>query len=65
MVVHLGHWTQFIPARVEAVSDDDNWRKPLLTLSLEKELVYYSGDRAMVSHLEGYKLRVAGTIELP
>jgi selenocysteine-specific translation elongation factor len=65
MVVHLGHWMQFIPARVEAVSDDGDWRKPLLTLSLEKELVYRLGDRAVVSHLEGGKLRVAGTIKLP
>jgi selenocysteine-specific translation elongation factor len=65
MVVHLGHWMQFIPARVEAVSDDGDWRKPLLTLGLEKELVYRSGERAVVSHLEGGKLRVAGTIELP
>jgi selenocysteine-specific translation elongation factor len=65
MVVHLGHWMQFIPARVETVCDDGNWRKPLLTLSLEKELVYRLGDRAVMSHLEGGKLRVAGTIELP
>ena len=65
MVVHLGHWMQFIPARVETVCDDGNWRKPLLTLSLEKELVYRLGDRAVISHLEGGKLRVAGTIELP
>jgi selenocysteine-specific translation elongation factor len=64
MVLHLGHWMQFIPARVEAVSEDSDWRKPLLTLSLEKELVYRSGDRAVVSRLEGGKLRVAGTIEL-
>ena len=64
MVVHLGHWMQFIPARVETVSEDGDWRKPLLTLSLEKELVYRPGDRAVVSHLEGGKLRVAGTIEL-
>jgi selenocysteine-specific translation elongation factor len=66
MVVHLGHWMQFIPARVETVSDEDgDWRKPLLTLSLEKELVYRSGDRAVVSQLEGGKLRVAGSIEMP
>ena len=65
MVVHLGHWMQFIPARVEAIVDEGDWRKPLLTLSLEKELVYRPGDRAVVSHLEGGKLRVAGTIELP
>jgi selenocysteine-specific translation elongation factor len=65
MVVHLGHWMQFIPARVEAISDEGDWRKPLLTLSLEKELVYRLGDHAVISHLEGGKLRVAGTVELP
>jgi selenocysteine-specific translation elongation factor len=65
MVIHLGHWMQFLPARVEAIADEGDWRNPLLTLSLEKELVYRSGDRAVVSHLEGGKLRVAGTIQLP
>ena len=65
MVIHLGHWMQFIPARVEAIADEGEWRKPLLTLSLEKEIVYRSGDRAVVSHLDGGKLRVAGTIKLP
>ncbi len=65
MIVHLGHWMQFVPARIEAIADDGEWRKPMLTLNLEKELVYRAGDRAVVSHLEGGKLRVAGTIELP
>ncbi len=64
MVVHLGHWMQFIPARIEAISDDGDWHTPLLTLTLEKDLVYRSGDQAVVSHLEGGKLRVAGTIQL-
>jgi selenocysteine-specific translation elongation factor len=64
MVVHLGHWMQFIPARVEAVADEDDWRKPTLAISLEKELVYRPGDRAVLSHLEGGKLRVAGTLQL-
>lgn len=64
MVVHLGHWMQFIPARIETISDDDDWRKPSLTLNLEKELVYRPGDQAVVLHLEGGKLRVAGTLEL-
>jgi selenocysteine-specific translation elongation factor len=65
MVVHLGHWMQFIPARIEAIADKNDWRKPTLTLSLEKELVYRPGDSAVVSHLEGGKLRVAGTLQLP
>lgn len=64
MVLHLGHWMQFIPARVEEIDDREDWHKPFLTLSLEKELVFKPGDQAVVSHLEGGKLRVAGTIEL-
>jgi len=39
--------------------------KTYLKLSLEKELVYLEGDRAVVTYLDGGKLRVAGTIELP
>jgi selenocysteine-specific translation elongation factor len=65
MVVHLGHWMQFIPARVDAIFDEGNWHEPALTLSLDRELVYSPGDRAVISHLEGGKLRVAGTVQLP
>jgi len=65
MVVHLGHWMQFIPARIETIADAGDWRKPTLTLSLEKELFYRPGDRAVLTHLEGGKLRVGGTLELP
>jgi selenocysteine-specific translation elongation factor len=65
MVLHLGHWMQFLNCKVEAVSDEGDWRKPALTLSLEKELVHYPGDTAVLAYLEGGKLRVAGTITLP
>lgn len=64
MVVHVGHWMQFLNSKVEAVSDEGDWRKPTLSLSLEKELVYRIGDKAVLMYLEGGKLRVAGTIEL-
>jgi selenocysteine-specific translation elongation factor len=64
MVIHLGHWMQFVPARVEEVMSGDDWRKPSLTLSLQKELVFQPGSRAVITHLEGGKLRVMGTIEL-
>lgn len=63
-VLHLGHWMQFIPARVEAVRDDWDWRQPTLTLALEKDLVYLPGDTAVLHYLEGGKLRIAGHIEL-
>jgi selenocysteine-specific translation elongation factor len=65
MVLHLGHWMQFLNCKVEAVTDKGDWRKPALTLVLEKELVYYSGDQAVLAYLEGGKLRVAGTVTLP
>lgn len=64
MVVHVGHWMQFLNSKVDAVSDEGDWRKPILTLTLEKELVYRPGDKAVLMYLEGGKLRVAGTIEL-
>ncbi|MCK9306438.1 MAG: EF-Tu/IF-2/RF-3 family GTPase [Methanoculleus sp.] len=64
-VLHVGHWMQFIPARVEAVRDDGDWRQPTLTLALEKDLVYLPGDMAVLHYLEGGKLRIAGHIELP
>ena len=64
MVLHLGHWMQFIPARVEAVQDGGDWRRPMLTLALEKDLVYLPDDRAVLHYLEGGKLRIAGHIEL-
>jgi selenocysteine-specific translation elongation factor len=65
MVLHLGHWMQVLNSKVEAVSDDGDWRKPKLTLSLEKEIIHRPGDLAVLMYLEGGKLRVAGTIELP
>ena len=65
MILHVGHWMQFLPARIENITDDDNWRNPFLNLKLEKELIYHSGDRAVITRLEGGKLRVVGTINLP
>ena len=64
-VLHIGHWMQFIPARVEAVRDEGNWRQPTLSLVLEKDLVYLPGDTAVLHYLEGGKLRIVGHIELP
>jgi len=65
MVLHLGHWMQFVPARILSVEAGEDWRKPLLKLELDKSLVYRSGDKAVIHHLEGTKLRIAGTLELP
>ena len=65
MIVHIGHWMQFLPARIESITDNKNWRTPILNLKLEKELVHHSGDKAVLTHLEGKKLRIVGTINLP
>ncbi len=64
MVMHIGHWAQFITAKVEAVSDVGDPKKPSLTLSLDKPLIYRPNDKAVLMYLEGAKLRVAGTLEL-
>ena len=34
MVMHVGHWTQFITAKVEAVAETGDQKKPTLTLTL-------------------------------
>jgi selenocysteine-specific translation elongation factor len=65
MVMHVGHWTQFITAKVDAVAETGDPKKPTLTLSLDKPLVYRPNDKAVLMYLEGAKLRVAGTVELP
>ncbi len=65
MVMHIGHWAQFITAKVETVAETGDPKKPTLTLSLDKPLVYRPHDKAVLMYLEGAKLRVAGTIELP
>ncbi len=65
MVLHLGHWMQFLNCKVEAVTDEGDWHKPILTLALEKEIIHHPGDQAVLTYLESGKLRVAGTITLP
>ena len=65
MVVHVGHWMQFLPARVAMADNGNDWRRPRLELVLEKELVHPPGARAALCYLDGGKLRVAGTIAVP
>jgi selenocysteine-specific translation elongation factor len=65
MVVHLGHWMQFMPARVAMVDNGNDWRNPRLELVLEKEMVHPPGARGTLCYLDGGKLRVVGTIALP
>jgi len=64
MVMHVGHWTQFLTAKVETVSEEADFRKPTLTFVLDKPLVYRQGDKAVLMYLEGAKLRIAGTLTL-
>jgi selenocysteine-specific translation elongation factor len=65
MVMHVGHWMQFLNSKIEEASQGADWRNPTLTIALEKELVYRPGETAVLMYLEGGKLRVAGTIKLP
>ena len=65
MVLHIGHWMQFLPCRVERVDVSGDWRKPRLSLRLEKELVHPPGSRAVLMQLDGGKLRVVGRLNLP
>jgi selenocysteine-specific translation elongation factor len=65
MVLHIGHWMQFLPARVVSVKDDGDWRMPNVTLELEEPLVSPPKGRAVLHYLEGGKLRIAGTFSLP
>jgi selenocysteine-specific translation elongation factor len=63
-VLHLGNWLQFIPGRVLSIDNADDFRSPAITIELEKKLVYMPGTNAVITHLEGGKLRVAGTLNL-
>ncbi len=62
--MHIGHWMQFLNSKIEEVTDKGDWRKPTLTLTLEKGLAYRPGEKAVLMYLDGEKLRIAGTIEL-
>ena len=64
MVLHIGHWMQFVPARIEKALAESDWHNVELTLKLDKMLVYRPGSRAVLIYPEGGKLRIVGTIEL-
>jgi selenocysteine-specific translation elongation factor len=65
MVLHLGHWMQFVPARIESVKAEGDWHRPELTLKLDKMLVYRPGARAVLPYPEAGTWRVVGAIALP
>lgn len=62
MVIYAGHWMQFLPTRVEKVAAEGDWKTPVLTLTMEKDLVYPPGARVVLHYLEGGKLRVVGSM---
>ncbi len=65
MVLHIGHWMQFLPSRVISARDSGDWRRPTLRIGLEKPLVHEPESTAVLTYLEGGKLRVIGTLHLP
>jgi selenocysteine-specific translation elongation factor len=62
MVLYAGHWMQFLPARLENIVVEGDWRMPTLSLIMEKALVYPPGARVVLHYLEGGKLRVVGSM---
>ena len=65
MVLYAGYWMQFLPARLEKAVVENDWRMPVLTLTMEKALIYPPGARIVLHYLEGGKLRVVGSMTLP
>lgn len=62
MIVYLGHWMQFVSARIAFVNNAGDWKKPEITLKSEKDLVFPPGATVLIHYLEGGKLRVVGRI---
>jgi selenocysteine-specific translation elongation factor len=64
MVVSIGHWMQFLPARIAFIDNSGDWRSPSLTFRTDKQLVYVPGDKAIIHYLEGGKLRIVGIVTI-
>jgi hypothetical protein len=64
MVLQVGHWMQFQPARVQSIGLDQDWHRPQLRLELDHALVYPPDDRVLLCWLDGGRLRVVGTMVL-
>jgi len=60
-VVHLGHWMQFIPARVTYLEKMDNNNELLLKVSLDKAIVLKKNSKMLLSDLNDDRLRVIGS----
>lgn len=57
-VLHLGHWMQFIPSKIEAVSETEGTYE--LELKLEKKLIVGENPKLFVSQLDNPRIRVVG-----
>jgi hypothetical protein len=64
MVLTVGHWMQFLPARLVGIGVQGDWRHPQLRLELERPLVYPPDDRVILCWLDGGKLRIVGSLML-
>ena len=62
MVVHAGHWMQFVQGKIKSVAGDAGERRPQVTIRLDRAIVHPPGARAVIHYLEGGKLRVMGTL---
>ena len=62
MVLHIGHWMQFVPARIKSVECDSECIN--VTMSLDKPIVHPATGRIVMMYLDGGKLRVMGWISL-
>ncbi|MDD1668415.1 MAG: elongation factor Tu [Methanomicrobiales archaeon] len=64
MVVHAGHWMQFVSGRIESVNGNGPGNRPKVVIRLDREIVHPPGARAVLHYLEGGKLRVMGSMRL-
>lgn len=64
MVLTIGHWMQFLPARLIGMGVEGDWYRPQLRLELERPLVYPPDARVLLCWLDGGRLRVVGTLTL-
>lgn len=64
VVLYIGHWMQFLPTRLEKIVVEGDWRKPVMTFSMEKALVDSPGASVVLHYLEGGKLRVVGSMTI-
>lgn len=62
--LHIGHWLQLNLARITKLVDTGD-KRPEMRITLERPLIHPAGARAVLVFLDGGRLRVAGTIQLP